>query len=837
MCVLCGIPGETHSVTAEELAAAAAGDSKPVWNEDQIIEQLVYDDGLWQSGTVIAYSFPTTRPSGSIGSDYTGFNVFSAAQRESSRLALSLWSDLANISFVETTSSNGVDGRITFANSSTIEDGVWGFAFTDGSTRPVWVNHATTDSWDSSAGSYDLMALIHEIGHTLALSHPGDYNAGEGGSISYSNNAEFQQDSLQYTVMSYFSASNTGAVHDGNYASTPLLYDVLAIQAAYGRNYSTRSGDTTYGFNSTADRSVFNFSSNSSPVLTIWDGGGWNRLDLSGYNMVLTVDLRPGAFSDVAGLTRNLSIAYGTFIQEAIGGNGADSFTDNALANLLSGGNGNDSFTLRSGGNDTVNGGAGSDTLILLGRSTDYIVSSNADGSLSLQGPAGSLLVNNVETFTFAGGGVTLTRDQTVTLGFNGLLYLASNPDLIAAFGYNVTAAEQHWLTFGQYEGRSVNNFSALSYLASNGDLIAAYGSDFTAATVHFIRFGWSEGRSADSFNALAYIASDSSRMDTIGLSVSGGMLDYVTSGYAQGAGISFNALSYIASYGDLISVLGANAEAGIQHYFSFGYQEERRVWFDALSYVASYSDLIQAFGANEGLAAQHYIRFGSAEGREVSFDPYSYALSNPDIVSLLGYDPDVWTAHYLTSGYAEGRSTNSLDVVGVAMTMASIEGMTGEGWKEYAVRYAAGGFAVTDSYSSETTIQDHDLILNQTHQDTLFNVSDMDWYLLRADARTSFALVVSASGGTGNVSGVLVELRDENNELVTYANLSGGTTEIEFYTQEAEAVYISIKANSYYSGNYQISVTEIDAASASAIALTPLATPTVELDWELLAA
>jgi serralysin len=837
MCVLCGVPDQTHGVTAEELAAAAEGGSKSVWTESQIVDQLIYDDGLWQSGATIAFSFPTTRPSGSTGSDYTGFNVFSTAQRESVRLALSLWSDLTNLSFVETTSNSDVDGRITFANSSTIEDGVWGFAFTDGTTRPVWVNHATTDSWDGSAGSYDLMALIHEIGHTLSLSHPGDYNAGEGGTITYSANAEFQQDSLQYTVMSYFSASNTGAVHSGNYASTPLLYDVSAIQAAYGRNYSTRSGDTTYGFNSTADRSVFNFSSNSTPVLTIWDGGGWNRLDLSGYNMALTVDLRPGSFSDVGGLTRNLSIAYGTFIQEAVGGNGADSFTDNALANLLSGGNGNDTFSLQFGGNDTVNGGAGSDTLVLLGRSTDYVVISNADGSLSLRGPVGSLLINNVESFTFAGAGVTLTRDQTATLGFNGLLYLASNPDLIAAFGYNVAAAEQHWRTYGQYENRSVDSFSALSYLASNGDLIAAYGSDFTAATIHFIRFGWSEGRSTDNFDALAYIASDSSRMDTIGLSVSGGMLDYVVSGYAEGVQITFNALSYIASYGDLISALGANADAGVQHYFSFGYQEERRVWFDALSYVASYSDLIQAFGGSETLAAQHYIRFGLAEGREISFDPYSYALSNPDIVRVLGYDADVWTKHYLSSGYAEGRSTHSLDVVGVAMTMASTAGMTGEGWKEYVVRYVVNGYSVTDSYATETTAQDHDLVLNQTHQDTLSDRSDMDWYLLQADARTSFSLVVTASGGSGNVSGVLVELRDENNELVAYDTLSGGTMQIDFYTQEAEEVYISIKANSYYAGNYQISVTETAASAASAIALTPMANPTIELDWDLLAA
>ncbi len=831
MCILCGVPDETHAVTAAELAQAAAGGSKPVWTDGQIVEKLIHQDGLWPSGAKIAFSFPTTRPVSSIGTDYTGFNSFSSAQKVTARLALSLWADLTRLDFIETGSNTGVDGRITFANSSSIESGVWGFAFTDGLYRPVWVNHATGTVWKADPGDYDLMALIHEIGHTLSLNHPGAYNAGNS-SLTYTDKAEFQQDSLQYSVMSYFNANNTGAFHNGNYAATPLLYDVLAIQDAYGRNYATRSGNTTYGFNNTADRSIFDFSSNDSPVLTIWDGGGWNRLDLSGYDMALSLDLRPGSFSDVGGLTRNLSIAYGTFIQEAVGGKAADSFTDNALANLLSGGDGDDVFTLVAGGNDTVNGGAGNDTLVLPGRRTDYVVGSQADGSLVLRGPTGNVLVNNVEQFTFAGGGGALTRDQMASLDFNGLRYLASNPDLIAVFGDNVAAAEQHWQSFGRLEGRSVTRFDALSYLASNKDLIAAYGTDFTAATLHYIRYGWSEGRRIDGFDPLAYIASDHVRMDTIGYSVTGGMLDYVSKGYAKGAGTGFDAISYIASYSDLSAAYGTNADAGMQHYFTYGYHEERRVWFDPLSYTASYADLIPAFGGNRNLAAQHYIQLGRFEGREISFDPYSYALSNPDIVQVLGFDPQAWTVHYLNYGYVEGRSTHSLDVVGAALSLG-VSGTTGQDWKEKLVRQVVTGNGVTDSYATDPIPQNHQLTLNQTHQDTLFNVTDMDWYLFHAEARTSFSLHVKLVGGQGDPSNALLELRDEKNNVIVSTSLNGEHAEIDFYTQAAEQVYISIKANNYYTGIYEISV--VEAGSASLPSLATASALTNGTDWNLL--
>ena len=59
------------------------------------------------------------------------------------------------------------------------------------------------------------------------------------------------------------------------------------------------AGDTVYGSNSTADRDVFDFTINDTPIVTIWDGGGNDTLDVSGFNSDQVIDLNEGAFSSV----------------------------------------------------------------------------------------------------------------------------------------------------------------------------------------------------------------------------------------------------------------------------------------------------------------------------------------------------------------------------------------------------------------------------------------------------------------------------------------------------------------------------------------------------------
>jgi hypothetical protein len=202
------------------------------------------------------------------------------------------------------------------------------------------------------------------------LQHPGDYNAAPGVQITYDRDAVYAQDTDQYSVMSYFRAFNTGANHVFNgttiYTATPLRDDIAAIQRLYGANMTTRTEDTTYGFNSNAGP-AFELAINKQAVFAIWDAGGRNTIDLSGFSTNQQIDLHQGAFSNAGALTGNISIAIGTLVQNAIGGSGNDYILGNGTDNMLRG----------NAGNDTIIGDIGQNTSVYAGAAKNYEVSIN----------------------------------------------------------------------------------------------------------------------------------------------------------------------------------------------------------------------------------------------------------------------------------------------------------------------------------------------------------------------------------------------------------------------------------------------------------------------------
>lgn len=349
----------------------------PTYTLNQVISNFLRWDARW-GPTTIAYSFYDARPAHQAGEPaYNGFRAFTASQQAATNLAFDLIADIVNLSFVQVADNQQAVGsgnqRITFAASTTFPAfaTAWADPFISAG-YPLPGQHQIYSSetlfnanrWGNNLGpgGREFSVLMHEILHGLGMPHPGEYNRNANEEITYASHAEYAQDTGQYSVMSYFSAAESGAQHLGRFGSTPLLHDVAAMQALYGANLTTRTGDTVYGFNSNAGRIAFDFTINTLPVVTIWDAGGEDTLDCSGFVADQVIDLRPGAFSDVGFMTANVSIAFGCDIENAIGGAMEDHVTGNALANRLEGRDGADSL-FGGAGDDHLLGGLGDDAL------------------------------------------------------------------------------------------------------------------------------------------------------------------------------------------------------------------------------------------------------------------------------------------------------------------------------------------------------------------------------------------------------------------------------------------------------------------------------------------
>ena len=302
--------------------------------------------------------------------------------------AIALWSAVANVNIVEVASQAQADFQIQSVTSNkpaywsnagfdhpAVGSDMLGTLPNDPVTNGIFVDlsysYVGTDLGQQQG--YGMQTLVHELGHMLGLGHGGPYD----GDV----NAMVQQfgpyDTRLWTIMSYIDPTEpalyageypvTGTQWNGYYPLTPMMLDILAVQQLYGvaTDGPLTGGNHTFGFNANIAGAIaryFDFTVNLHPIVTIWENGHGNTLDLSGYTTDSEINLHPGTFSSANGMTNNIGIAFNTVIETGIGGSGNDTIWASDVDFFLYGNAGSDRL-MGGAGNDVLVGGADPDTI------------------------------------------------------------------------------------------------------------------------------------------------------------------------------------------------------------------------------------------------------------------------------------------------------------------------------------------------------------------------------------------------------------------------------------------------------------------------------------------
>ncbi len=357
------------------------------------------------------------------------------------------FSDVTNVDISEKTQSlSDVDdvGEITFIRAQFTNDDVGAVYVSPtifDTTGDVFMSlSAVNADTNIEIGKIGFWALLHESAHAVAGLRD----------LSGTSLSSTIYDDHKYTIMSYsrqtgspdgLSESNVTDHADGFQVMpyTLQLLDIAALQEEFsGRNFDTRSGNTSYG----AGNGFAPMGIDKPFIYTIWDGKGIDTIDASDFSVRAQIDLRQGAYSSIGrysasssnlssmafddgnasnGDEGNVAIAFYTVIENAIGTAADDSLIGNAWDNVIYGGDGADKIY---GDGVSYDGNAGF-------READPYRAWNSTDNLapSADGSGNDVLLGGKGNDTFFGG----LGSDIIHGGFNAIEIASFRPNWDAA--------------------------------------------------------------------------------------------------------------------------------------------------------------------------------------------------------------------------------------------------------------------------------------------------------------------------------------------------------------------------------------------------------------------
>ena len=315
----------------------------PYW-----ISALLFDDAASYSNLLgpektFYYGFPKSVEDYSYPleeKETNGWQPFSDEQKTDTREIFNYIQTIINVNFVETENFNQRN-TIAFGNNQQ-KSGAFAIAPSSlPNSSDVFIGILDDGSFQIPTKN-DLQyanVFIHEIGHALGLKHPFD-DPSPSGKVASPPYLVGNENNAVWTQMSYSGSKKS-------YEFSAL--DISTLQYLYGVSYTANAGDTVYAY----DEKRSNF---------IWDGGGIDTIDASSSSQPVTIFLSPGRHG-FKGLTKKyelitspgqITVNFGTEIENLIGSSFSDSLTGNDLNNILTGGK----------GSDLIDGSIGIDTAV-----------------------------------------------------------------------------------------------------------------------------------------------------------------------------------------------------------------------------------------------------------------------------------------------------------------------------------------------------------------------------------------------------------------------------------------------------------------------------------------